>query len=212
MHTPTPAHCAPLLLCSFAFPSASSSLDTETNDLVAIKVINLEEASEDIDEIRSEITMLSECKSSYVTKYITSFTHGSELCIVMEYLGGGSVHDLLDKGGLDENLVAVVTRELLKAIDYLHSAGKIHRDIKAANILLSSKGEVKISDCTCSDRDTHREVPCKSLVLGHEFTLLVLFFVCFPYSVCSRCNGQADQHDPKTEHILSGSLHPHPPA
>jgi len=111
-------------------------------------VINLEEAEEEIDEIRQEITMLSECKSEYVTRYITSYSNGPDLCIVMEYLGGGSVHDLLENGPLDESVVAVITRELLRAIDYLHSNGKIHRDIKAANVLLSSKGEVKISDCT----------------------------------------------------------------
>jgi hypothetical protein len=57
------------------------SLDTETNEVVAIKVINLEEAEEEIDEIRQEITMLSECQSPYVTKYITSYSNGPDLCI-----------------------------------------------------------------------------------------------------------------------------------
>jgi len=49
--------------------------------VVAIKVINLEEAEEEIDEIRQEITMLSECQSPYVTKYITSYSNGPDLCI-----------------------------------------------------------------------------------------------------------------------------------
>lgn len=110
-----------------SFGDVFKALDTETNEVVAVKVINLEVAEEEIEEIREEITMLSECHSSYVTRYITSYTSGPELCIVMEFLGGGSVHDLLDNGPLDESYVAIIMRELLKAIDYLHSNAKIHR-------------------------------------------------------------------------------------
>lgn len=75
--------------------------------------------------------MLSECQSAYVTRYITSYTSGPDLCIAMEYLGGGSVHDLIETAPLEESFVAIITRELLKACDYLHSNGKIHRDIKS---------------------------------------------------------------------------------
>jgi serine/threonine-protein kinase 24/25/MST4 len=110
-----------------SFGDVFKGLDTETNEVVAVKVINLEEAEEEIEAIREEVTMLSECHSQYVTRYITSYTNGSDLCIVMEFLGGGSVHDLLDEGPLDENYVAIITRELLKACDYLHTNGKIHR-------------------------------------------------------------------------------------
>lgn len=110
-----------------SFGDVFKALDTETNEVVAVKIINLEEAEEEIEEIRKEVTMLSECQSPYVTRYITSYTSGPELCIVMEFLGGGSVHDLLEDGPLDENYVAIILRELLKACDYLHSNGKIHR-------------------------------------------------------------------------------------
>lgn len=66
----------------------------------------------------------------------------------MEYLSGGSIGDVMEvtKRTLDEATVAFVTHELLVALDYLHSERKIHRDIKAKNILVSDLGEVKLSD------------------------------------------------------------------
>ncbi|KAG2645572.1 hypothetical protein PVAP13_2KG431800 [Panicum virgatum] len=65
----------------------------------------------------------------------------------MEYMAGGSVADLLQAGPpLDEMSIACILRDLLHAIEYLHSEGKIHRDIKAANILLTESGDVKVAD------------------------------------------------------------------
>ncbi|CUA69147.1 Serine/threonine-protein kinase svkA [Rhizoctonia solani] len=118
----------------------------KTGHVVAIKQIDLEDTDDDIAEIQQEIAHLAQCDSDYVTRYYGSFVKGYKLWIIMEYLAGGSCLDLLKPGVFPEAQIAVLIRELLFGLDYLHAEGKIHRDIKAANVLLSASGRVKLAD------------------------------------------------------------------
>lgn len=65
----------------------------------------------------------------------------------MEYCGGGSLQDIYHvTGPLSEHQIAYVCRETIQGLGYLHSKGKMHRDIKGANILLTDNGDVKLAD------------------------------------------------------------------
>lgn len=105
-------------------------MHTPTGKLVAIKCIDLENSDDDISEIQLEIAHLAAFDTHLITHYYESFLKGWQLWIVMEYLAGGSCLDLLKAGKFDESQIAIVCRELLLGLDYLHSRGTIHRDIK----------------------------------------------------------------------------------
>ncbi|KIP10586.1 hypothetical protein PHLGIDRAFT_18269 [Phlebiopsis gigantea 11061_1 CR5-6] len=129
-----------------SFGVVYKAMHNDTKQIVAIKQIDLEDSDDDISEIQQEIANLAQCDSEYVTRYYGSFVVAYKLWIVMEYLAGGSCLDLLKPGVFSEAHIAVICRELLLGLDYLHSEGTIHRDIKAANVLLSASGKVKLAD------------------------------------------------------------------
>ncbi|KAK9823509.1 hypothetical protein WJX72_003256 [[Myrmecia] bisecta] len=121
--------------------------DKELQQEVAIKVIDLEDVEDDIEDIHKEVAVLARCKSNNITEYYASVLKpgSTELLIVMELMAT-SVADLLEEVQLDEPCLAWILHEVLQALAYLHSEHRIHRDVKAANILLSAQGAVKISD------------------------------------------------------------------
>ncbi|PLB54237.1 ste20-like serine/threonine protein kinase [Aspergillus steynii IBT 23096] len=129
-----------------SFGRVYKGLDRRSGDSVAIKIIDVENAEDEVEDIIQEIAILSELNSPYVTKYHGSFLKGSSLWIVMEFCSGGSCSDLMRAGKLTEDYITIILRELLRGLDYLHSDKKLHRDIKAANILLTANGQVKLAD------------------------------------------------------------------
>ncbi|KAH6795678.1 hypothetical protein C2S51_036664 [Perilla frutescens var. frutescens] len=152
-----------------SFGDVYKGYDKELKKEVAIKVIDLEEAEDEIEDIQKEIAVLSECRSQYITEYYCSYLHQTKLWIVMEYMAGGSVADLIQPNQpLDEVSIAWILRDLLHAIEYLHTEGKIHRDIKAANILLTENGDVKVADFGVSAQLT-RTISRRKTFVGTPF-------------------------------------------
>lgn len=115
-----------------------------SNRLVAIKQMNLEQQPKK-DLIINEILVMKESSHPNIVNFIDSYLCNGELWVVMEYMEGGSLTDVVTFNIMTEGQIASVCRETLKGLQHLHSKGVIHRDIKSDNILLSMEGNIKLS-------------------------------------------------------------------
>ncbi|KIK63671.1 hypothetical protein GYMLUDRAFT_447658 [Collybiopsis luxurians FD-317 M1] len=133
-----------------AYGSVSKGIHIPTGNVVALKIINLDTADDDVDDIQREVALLTQLRDApNVTKYYGCYMDGPRVWIVMEFAQGGSVLSLMKAsrdGCLEEKFISVIIREVLVGLSYLHKVPVIHRDMKAANVLVTAAGKVMICD------------------------------------------------------------------
>ncbi|KAF9098394.1 signal transducing kinase of the PAK [Mortierella sp. AM989] len=116
-----------------------------TNLSVAIKQMNLEQQPKK-DLIINEILVMKESSHKNIVNYIDSFLHRGDLWVVMEYMEGGSLTEVVTTNEMADPQIGAVCRETLLGLEHLHSKGVIHRDIKSDNVLLALNGDIKLTD------------------------------------------------------------------
>ncbi|SCO79436.1 related to severin kinase [Fusarium oxysporum] len=130
-----------------------------TNQLVAVKIIDIEESdtvnpkladtySDLLKEI-SALQLLSNSGAKNINHVIDALPVGQSMWMITEYCAGGSVATLMkptSPGGLQEKWIIPILREVAEAVYWVHGQGIIHRDIKCANILVTEEGNVQLCD------------------------------------------------------------------
>ncbi|KAI1611476.1 p21-activated kinase 1 [Exophiala viscosa] len=122
-----------------------TAYEVGTRRCVAIKQMNLEQQPKK-DLIINEIIVMKDSKHKNIVNFIDSYLHDGDLWVVMEYMQGGSLTDVVTFNVMSEAQIAAVCRETLYGLQHLHSKNVIHRDIKSDNILLSERGDIKLTD------------------------------------------------------------------
>ena len=124
-----------------------------TGKYLAGKLLKTDEFTSDVvDEIKKEVSIMKGINSKYTVNYYGTIKYprlNPRLMIIMDYCDRGSLRDIMDfnEQTLNEQQISFIMYDILKALDELHTKFRtIHRDIKAANILMSSDFSIKLTD------------------------------------------------------------------
>ncbi|XP_032880848.1 mitogen-activated protein kinase kinase kinase 2 [Amblyraja radiata] len=147
------------LLGQGAFGRVYLCYDADTARELAVKQVQFDpdspETSKEVNALECEIQLLKNLQHERIVQYYGCLRDPQDrtLSIFMEYMPGGSIKDQLKAyGALTENVTRRYTRQILEGVSYLHSSMIVHRDVKGANILRDSAGNVKLGDFGASRR------------------------------------------------------------
>ncbi|CAN8220445.1 unnamed protein product [Coccothraustes coccothraustes] len=130
---------------SGTFGDVCRALDNATGGEVAIKKINLQGLRKKELKV-NELMVMKMNRNPNLVNCLDSYLLGEELWLVMEYMDGGTLNDVINECDMFEGEIAAISRECLQGLDFLHSNHVIHRDVKSCNILLRTDGSVKLAD------------------------------------------------------------------
>ncbi|XP_021378465.1 serine/threonine-protein kinase PAK mbt-like isoform X1 [Mizuhopecten yessoensis] len=128
----------------------------------------------------NEVVIMRDYHHPNIVDMYSSFLVEDELWVVMEFLEGGALTDIVTHNRMDEVQIATVCRACLKALAFLHSNGVIHRDIKSDSILLSQDGKVKLSDFGFCAQVT-QELPKRKSLVGTPYWMAPEVISRLPY-------------------------------
>jgi len=123
---------------------------------VALKKVNFQDRNR--RAVLDEIWFLQTLRHPNIVTYKAAYELGDEVWITMEYMEGGTLQEAVTSSEFSEGQIAYVTKEILKALAYMHSLGYAHRDLKSPNIMMSVEGDVKLIDFGLAIDVNHRPV------------------------------------------------------
>ncbi|CAM2110374.1 unnamed protein product [Caretta caretta] len=150
-----------------------------TGKLVAVKKMDLRKQQRR-ELLFNEVVIMRDYQHENVVEMYNSYLVGDELWVVMEFLEGGALTDIVTHTRMNEEQIAAVCLAVLKALSVLHAQGVIHRDIKSDSILLTHEGKVKLSDFGfCAQ--VNKEVPRRKSLVGTPYWMAPELISRLPY-------------------------------
>ncbi|XP_039594491.1 serine/threonine-protein kinase PAK 5 isoform X3 [Polypterus senegalus] len=153
--------------------------EKHTGKQVAVKKMDLRKQQRR-ELLFNEVVIMRDYHHENVVDMYNSYLVGDELWVVMEFLEGGALTDIVTHTRMNEEQIATVCLSVLKALSYLHTQGVIHRDIKSDSILLTSDGRIKLSDFGfCAQ--VSKEVPKRKSLVGTPYWMAPEVISRMPY-------------------------------
>ncbi|KRY53145.1 Serine/threonine-protein kinase PAK mbt [Trichinella britovi] len=122
-----------------------TAIEKDTGRKVAVKKMDLRRQQRR-ELLFNEVVIMRDYRHPNIVEMYSSHLVEDELWVIMEFLEGGALTDIVTSSKMDEVQIATVCKQCLDALAYLHEQGVIHRDIKSDSILLDAEGKVKLSD------------------------------------------------------------------